>query len=72
MYVTVATMMSVMINKTLVTLTFDQTAGTNNRTGQNATIKRTGTAYISDIQVTAANRQNSSFSVQFQGTAGLS
>ena len=68
----VTDLMSVMINKTLVTLTFDQTAGTNNRTGQNATIKRTGTAYISDIQVTAANRQNSSFSVQFQGTAGLS
>ena len=43
-------LMSVMINKTPVTLTFDQTAGTNNRTGQNATIKRTGTAYISDIQ----------------------
>ena len=68
----VTDLMSIMINKTPVTLSFDQTAGTNNRTGQNATIKRTGTAYISDIQVTAANRQNSSFSVQFQGTAGLS
>jgi hypothetical protein len=60
-----------MINKTLVTLSFDQTAGTNNRTGQNAAIKRTGSAYISDVQVTAANRQNSSFTVQFQGTGAL-
>ena len=65
-------LMSVMINKTPVTLTFDQTAGTNNRTGQNATIKRSGSAYISDIQITAQNRQNSTFTVQFQGTGALS
>ena len=68
----VTDLMSVMINKTLVTLTFDQTAGTNNRTGQNATIKRSGSAYISDIQITAQNRQNSTFTVQFQGTGALS
>jgi hypothetical protein len=68
----VTDLMSVMINKTPVTLTFDQTAGTNNRTGQNATIKRTGTAYISDIQITAQNRQNSTHTVQFQGTGALS
>jgi hypothetical protein len=60
-----------MINKTLVTLTFDQTAGTNNRTGQNAAIKRTGTAYINDVQVTAQNRANSTFTVQFTGTGPL-
>lgn len=65
-------LMSVMINKTPVILTFDQTAGTNNRTGQNATIKRSGSAYISDIQITAQNRQNSTFTVQFQGTGALS
>lgn len=64
-------LMSLMIAKTLVTLTFDQTAGTNNRTGQNSAIKRTGTAYISDIQVTAQNRANSTFSVQLQGTGAL-
>jgi len=64
-------LMSLMIAKTLVTLTFDQTAGTNNRTGQNAAIKRTGTAFISDIQVTAQNRANSTFSVQLQGTGAL-
>jgi hypothetical protein len=64
-------LMSLMIAKTLVTLTFDQTAGTNNRTGQDSAIKRTGTAYISDIQVTAQNRNNSTFSVQLQGTGAL-
>jgi hypothetical protein len=68
----VTDIMSLMINKTLVTLSFDQTSGTNNRTGQNAAIKRTGSAFISDVQVTAANRQNSSFTVQFQGTGALS
>ena len=67
----VTDLMSLMINKTLVTLTFDQTAGTNNRTGQNAAIKRTGTAYINDVQVTAANRANSTFTVQFAGTGPL-
>ena len=67
----VTDLISLMINKTLVTLTFDQTGGTNNRTGQNATIKRTGTAYISDIQITAQNRQNSTHTVQFQGTGAL-
>ena len=67
----VTDLMSLMIAKTLVTLTFDQTAGTNNRTGQNAAIKRTGSAFISDIQITAQNRQNSTHTVQFQGTGAL-
>lgn len=67
----VTDLISLMINKTLVTLTFDQTAGTNNRTGQNAAIKRTGTAYINDVQVTAQNRANSTFTVQFTGTGPL-
>ena len=64
--------MSLIINKTKVTLTFDQTAGTNNRVGQNAAIKRTGDAYVADVNITAANRQNSTLSVQFQGTGALS
>ncbi len=67
----VTDLMSLMINKTLVTLSFDQTGGTNNRTGQNAAIKRTGSAFISDIQITAQNRQNSTHTVQFQGTGAL-
>ena len=67
----VTDLMSLMIAKTLVTLTFDQTGGTNNRTGQNAAIKRTGSAFISDIQITAQNRQNSTHTVQFQGTGAL-
>ena len=64
--------LSLMINKTKVTLTFDQTAGANNRVGQNSVIKKTGKAYVSDAQITAQNRQNSTMTVQFQGTGALS
>ncbi len=64
-------LLSLMINKTKVTLTFDQTAGTNNRVGQNSVIKKTGDAYITDMSVQAANRQNSTLSVQFTGTGPL-
>ena len=65
-------LLSLIINKTLVTLSFDQTAGTNNRVGQNSVIKKTGQAYITDVNITAANRQNSTCSVQFTGTGPLS
>lgn len=64
-------LMSLIINKTLVTLSFDQTAGTNNRTGQNSTIKRSGSAYVTDYSLSAANRQNSTLTVQFTGTGAL-
>ncbi len=65
-------LLSLIINKTKVTLSFDQTAGTNNRVGQNSVIKKTGQAYVSDVQITAQNRQNSTMTVQFQGTGALS
>ena len=64
--------LSLIINKTLVTLTFDQTAGTNNRTGQNAAIKRSGSAFVNDVNITAQNRANSTLSVKFIGTGALS
>ena len=65
-------LLSLIINKTAVTLTFDQTTGTNNRTGTNSAIKKSGQAFINDVQITAANRQNSTLSVQFAGTGALS
>lgn len=64
--------LSLMINKTKVTLTFDQTAGANNRVGQNSVIKKTGQAYITDVSISAQNRQNSTCTVQFTGTGALS
>ena len=67
-----ADIFSLILNKTLVTLTFDQTAGTNNRTGQNSTIKRSGEAYLNDYALTAPNRQNSTLTCKFVGTGPLS
>jgi hypothetical protein len=64
-------LLSLIINKTLVTLTFDQTNGTNNRTGMNSAIKKSGQAYVTDVSITAQNRQNSTITVQFQGTGPL-
>lgn len=63
--------LSAMISKTKVTLTFDVTNGTNNRVGTNSALKKSGQAYINDISITAANRQNSTLSVQFLGTGPL-
>lgn len=65
-------LLSLIINKTKVTLTFDQTAGANNRVGQNSVIKRSGEAYLSDYSLTAQNRQNSQLTCQFTGTGPLS
>jgi len=65
-------LLSLIINKTKVTLTFDQTAGANNRTGQISAIKRSGEAFLTDYSLSAQNRQNSTLSCQFTGTGPLS
>ena len=64
--------LSLIINKTLVTLTFDTTSGTNNRTAQNSVLKKSGSAFVTDVQITAQNRTNSTLSVKFTGTGALS
>ena len=61
-----------MIAMTPVTLTFDTTSGANNRVAQNGALKKSGQAYVSDISITAANRANSTMTVQFQGNGALS
>ena len=65
-------LLSLIINKTLVTLSFDTTAGANNRVGQNSVIKRSGQAYLTDYNLTAPNRQNSTLNCKFTGTGALS
>ena len=69
-------LMSLIIRKTLVTLTFDQTTPgiNNNRTSVSpaSAIKRSGTAYLTDFSIQAANRQNSQLSCQFTGSGPLS
>ena len=65
-------LMSLIINKTEVTLTFDQTAGTNNRVAQDSAIKRSGNAYLVDYALTAPSRANSTLTCKFTGNGPLS
>ena len=53
-----------------VEIEFTGTVGTNNR--QATGHKYTGQAWINDISINAANRQNASYSLEAQGTGPLS
>lgn len=64
-------LLSIMINKTKVHLVFDQTSGANNRVGTNSVIKMSGWAWLNDVSIQAANRQNATVSAQFTGTGPL-
>ena len=64
-------LMSLIINKTKVNLSWDTTAGANNRVGQNSVLKRSGQAYLTDYNLTAPNRQNSTLNCKFTGTGPL-
>lgn len=71
-----AGLMTAMLNKTKVQLTFDQTDPTSvkNRTPVSpaSSLKKSGYAYIADLSISAQNRANGTISVQFQGTGALS
>ena len=56
-----------------VTVGFDQTtAGTaQNRTPSNAAFARSGQAHLTDVSISAPNRQNIQVSLQYQGTGAL-
>ena len=60
-----------MVNGTKLKLVFDVTNSTKNRTATNSAIKKSGECYVRDINITAANRQNSTMTVQFVGTGAL-
>lgn len=64
-------LLSLIIQKTEVTLTFDQTSGINNRVGQNAAIKRVGQAFLTDFNISAQNRANAVMTCQFTGNGPL-
>ena len=55
-----------------VTVGWDQTAGSQNRVGQNANFAREGEALLNDLTLTFNDRQPCSVSLQFQGTGALS
>lgn len=65
-------LLTTMLASTLVTLKFTSTtAGSNYNRTATTTLAYTGSAYITDISITAANRQNSTLSVTFTGTGAL-
>ena len=66
-----ADLMSLALAGTKVTLKFDITNGTNNRTATNSTLKLTGDAYLVDWNISAANRTSVTGSFQFTGTGPL-
>lgn len=63
------TITNAMKAKRAVTVRFDYTRGTLNR--ETVTQLLEGSALITDVSVTAANRQNTTFSVQLTGTGEL-
>lgn len=64
-------LLDIILGGTKVQLTFDVTAGTMNRVGQNSAIKMTGYAYLNDTNIQAAHAQNSSTGYTFTGTGAL-
>lgn len=50
-----------------VTLKWDQTSGTTNSTAAGANFARTGSALMTDLTITAPNRQQCTVAIQFQG-----
>lgn len=58
-----------------VSVGFDQTgttAGSQNRTPSNAAFARSGQAHLTDVSISAPNRQNIQVSLTYQGTGALS
>lgn len=62
-------LMDLCLSKTPVDFAFDQTSGDKNRT-KVKTI-RSGKAYVNDVTVTAANKENGTVSAKFTGTGPL-
>lgn len=54
-----------------VTVGWDQTEGTQNRTASNAAFARSGSAHLIDLTINAPNRANVTVSAQYQGSGAL-
>ena len=55
-----------------VQVEFDQTGGTKNRTPVTGAVKYSGYAYVTDISISAANKQNTTYTLQATGDGELS
>lgn len=56
---------------TKTTVGWDQTAGGQNRTAQNAPFARSGSAILNDLSIQASNRTTINVSCQYQGSGAL-
>lgn len=54
-----------------VEVEFVQTSGTKNREEVTSSVKYTGNAYVNDISINATNKQNTTYTLQAQGTGAL-
>ena len=54
-----------------VSIEFNQTTGTLNRESVADGITYTGTAIVNDLSLTAGNRQNATYTIQFTGVGAL-
>lgn len=67
----VATVLAAIKSLTPFTLVWDETAASDNQTGQHATVARTGQAYLSDVTFQFNDRENSTKQLQFTGTGAI-
>lgn len=67
-----SSLLDLIIKKTLVTLKFTKTGGAKNRESQTSELTCSGKAFLTDVNITAANRKASTLSCKFTGTGPLS
>ena len=67
----VATVLAAIKSLTPFTLVWDETATSDNQTGQHATVARTGQAFLSDVTFQWDDRTNSTKQLQFTGTGAI-
>lgn len=67
----IKSMITLIKSMSTATVSWDQTAGAQNRVGQNAAFKRSGSAYLTDFTLTTPNRQNCVISLTFTGSGPL-
>lgn len=68
----VGTLLTAIKSATAFTLKWDETATSDNTTGQDAAFGRTGQAYLTDASFVFNDREFSTKSLQFTGTGALS
>jgi len=69
---TVGDLIDLLLGDTKATLKFTQTEGNQNRTEESSPIiTLTGSAWCNDISISAANKQNATYTAQFTGDGAL-